>query len=69
MSRVPSLSDLHDAIELAPVDRREGFWTRLGLIEMDERFCAVMERSWDWRRERTRLAREASARHKRDISH
>jgi hypothetical protein len=42
---IPSLSDLHEAVELALFDRREGFWTRLELLEMDERFCQVMRRA------------------------
>jgi hypothetical protein len=42
--RHPSLAELRAAIELNPVDRREGTWTKLELIEMDERFTAALLR-------------------------
>jgi hypothetical protein len=31
--------------ELTLVDRREGTWTKLELIRMDQRFCAAMRRA------------------------
>jgi hypothetical protein len=40
----PSLAELHAAIEFTPADRREGSWTRLEVIQMDEGFCAAMRR-------------------------
>jgi hypothetical protein len=39
---VPSLVELRTAVERNPRDRREGTWTRLELLEMNERFCAAM---------------------------
>ena len=42
---IPSLDDLREAVELAPADRREGSWTKLQLLEMDERFCQAMRRA------------------------
>jgi hypothetical protein len=41
----PNLADLHAAVELAPRERREGSWSKLELIEMNERFCAAMRRA------------------------
>ena len=41
---IPSLSDLREVIEFSPADRREGIWTKLDPIEMDERFCTAMRR-------------------------
>ena len=34
-----------DFVDLDPVDRSEGTWTRLELLEMDARFCAAMRRA------------------------
>jgi hypothetical protein len=39
----PSLAELRVSVELAPADAREGLWTRLELLEMDERFRRAME--------------------------
>jgi hypothetical protein len=39
---VASLEDLHEAV-LGPADRREGTWTRLELLEMDDGFRRAME--------------------------
>ena len=41
----PSLADLRAAVELDPVDRREGSWTRLELFAMNERFAATLRRA------------------------
>jgi hypothetical protein len=41
----PSLAELHAAVELAPVDRRKGSWSKLELIAMNERFAWAMARA------------------------
>jgi hypothetical protein len=40
-----SLAELHAAVELDPRERREGTWTRLELILMNERFAAALLRA------------------------
>jgi hypothetical protein len=42
---VPSLTELRAAIELNLVDRREGSWSKLELMEMNERFAAALLRA------------------------
>ena len=37
--------DPDEAIKLSPADRREGSWTKLDLLGMDQRFCEAMERA------------------------
>jgi hypothetical protein len=41
----PSLEDLRESVEPSPADRREGLWTRLDLLEMNERFAQAMRRA------------------------
>jgi hypothetical protein len=57
----PSLADLHAAIELNPVDRREGSWTKLELIAMNERFATALRRAHpdprEWAEPATRWSR------------
>jgi len=44
---IPSLADLRgEAIAFSASDRREGAWTKLDLIEMDERFCTAIRRAY-----------------------
>jgi hypothetical protein len=42
---VPNLAELHVAVELNPREGRDGLWTKLELIVMNERFAAAMARA------------------------
>jgi hypothetical protein len=52
----PTLAELHEATEPDPRDRREGSWTKLQLIEMNERFRAALRRAHPDPREWTESA-------------
>lgn len=41
----PSRSDPDEAAMLSLLDRREGSWTKLELLDMDRRFCEAVRRA------------------------